>query len=340
MLLRRDADPGSLWHHVCRQQLYGTCVSNRRMLYYRWLQKQSDELSESSKLDMPFGTTPTAVEFVQRHEQAEELVIADATGALNLHRLLPPPSGPGVHVGRLLVHQGCVFDIKAFDGGQRLVSCSEAIGPSMCLWDIERAFASSSLRYEPTGLLRRFSAGHMASIKCLDVNPLTHGSTCIVSGGRDGRICVWDVRGSGCSGSNICGGAPVQQVEGAHANPKALKGRKRRKMGQGWTLGLVPSVTGVSFLGDSNFLASACSARPGILLWDMRNLSQPIPRAFQMANHATPGFPGLSKEAQNCPVRGIASLRFDNTNGNLLALGVDPRAYVYNVNKPVCAHFY
>ncbi|OSX60335.1 hypothetical protein POSPLADRAFT_1047794 [Postia placenta MAD-698-R-SB12] len=187
--------------------------------------------------------------------------------------------------------------------------------------------------------------GHGSTVKCIAWDPLKDGSV-LATGGRDGGICVWDLRaGEGRSrrGSVLDGApepgaiAPIIVIPGAHGldeKPTKPNGRKGK---------LTPaapqrSITSLVYSDDSSPYLVSSGSYDGILRkWDLR-MPTVSKKKSTKASKAPPK-PVCSSGIDPTTVqgtrraRGITSLAPGHgpTAGLLFALGNDSRIHTYSL---------
>ncbi|KAH8106268.1 WD40 repeat-like protein [Cristinia sonorae] len=181
----------------------------------------------------------------------------------------------------------------------------------------------------PTGVtVLHQLTGHTGTVKCVSWDPTRAGSV-LSTGGRDGNICVWDLRVEASLGE--C--APVIKITGAHdeqgqAKPRARKGR----------LAPAPpmrSVTSLVYSPNSpNKLVSSGSVDGILRQWDLlmpdmikRRSSKPK----AVPTHQSSMDPTMYQGTRR--TRGISSLSLGigPSSGYLFASGNDSLVHTYEV---------
>jgi denticleless len=166
--------------------------------------------------------------------------------------------------------------------------------------------------------------GGLATIKSVAWQPA--GETVLATGGRDGRILVWDLRTSHVRGAP----QPVLTFALDKADEKALKlkGKKAK-------LGSAPSrsITGLLWAQGDNYSLTSSGSLDGILRrWDFRLPSNTSVRA----SNPTTTKSELDPTTQHGSLRprGLTSLTAGHgpTAGLLFALGADARVHAYHAS--------
>lgn len=121
-------------------------------------------------------------------------------------------------------HSNGIFDVKwnAFD--TLLATCS--------------GDQSTRVSCPTTGVTTAVLRGHTSTVKCVSWDP-SHQDL-LSTGGRDGKICVWDLRVSGGNRTGVL--SPVMTIQDAHEESAKSKGRGRKK-----ALPLAKSVTNLLY---------------------------------------------------------------------------------------------
>ncbi|KAH8113389.1 WD40 repeat-like protein [Phellopilus nigrolimitatus] len=222
--------------------------SNKSDLY------KCHSLDSGSFLTPPYAC---AYSHASKRGQASALAVATEQGTIDILKTTkrrdwdPEPSRT-----TLQVHNNGIFDIKW--------------SPSDSL--IATASGDRSIRitdpHSPAGTaLHVLSGGHSSTVKCVAWDP-SHNDL-LVSGGRDGSICLWDLRESKRGGLNqdddASGQKPVVTIPYAHETIAGKPAKRGRIL-------LVPkSVTSVLYLPDSpNKIISGGSGDGILRKWDLR----------------------------------------------------------------------
>eukprot|EP00906_Rhabdomonas_costata_P018748 RCo027336 len=173
------------------------------------------------------------------------LAFGEEGGSVSLTWGLPSTRGivsssdSPVTLARWEAHGNAVYDLS-FSGNSdaELLSCSGDM--SVKLWAVERV---------RQGPLRTF-VHHTGSVKSLSTLP---GSSVVASGGREGSVCLWDIRSSGAQ--------PFAVLEAVHSPvssyvPFALRGS-------------VPTLSAQSILAGSSVISSRFLSRISTLEEDI-----------------------------------------------------------------------
>ncbi|KAE8993861.1 hypothetical protein PR001_g20555 [Phytophthora rubi] len=212
----------------------------------------------------------------------------------------------GRRKSRWVGHDNAIFDvIWTQDDAQLLTAAGDL---QVRVWDVETAGISSGK--EVTTL-----RGHEMSVKCVRQAP--DSAHVFASGGRDGKVLLWDMRATG---------KPVSVLENVHAEPTSSRAsspnvsftspiQKRRRRGAAPPTTASPrSVTCVEFGATGNEIITAGAVDAVVKFWDIRRIS---------SSSSTVGR-GKKKAAAKAPVpireiscstregsrRGISSLSF------------------------------
>ncbi|KAI9001274.1 WD40 repeat-like protein [Trametes punicea] len=174
--------------------------------------------------------------------------------------------------------------------------------------------------------------GHEGTVKSIAWDP-AHDSAVLCSGGRDGRICLWDLRAGERSAAGEL--APVLSIpkahdlEGKRARPKA----PRRKVVAGVP---VQGITHLLYTDTHPYgIVSSCSSDGVLNLWDVRlpsnnrrtrskKTANQQPKPVVTSNDATT-YAGSRRG------RGITTLALGSgpTAALVFALGIDSRVHTY-----------
>lgn len=186
---------------------------------------------------------------------------------------------------------------------------------------------------------------HTASVKRIEFQPGS-GSKILASAGRDGTICLWDLR---VKGQPLGGGrrarlhvtemaeelsvlAPVLEIYDAH-NPKPKNKNASQKTKQSTIAGRSDfSITSLSFLDSSrsHLLASASEVDTVIKLWDVR---QSQISARRKGHSQLPV--SMTEEPRSHEIHrkfGINSLALSTDSSRLFALSRDHTVYAYSTS--------
>ncbi|KAK1935630.1 Denticleless [Phytophthora citrophthora] len=168
---------------------------------------------------------------------------------------------------RWMAHHNAVFDvIWTHDDVQILTAAGDL---EIRIWDVERASQSSMTETTPVSTLK----GHDMSVKCVRQAP--DNANVFASGGRDGKVLLWDTRTTG---------KPVASLENVHAEPTSSRAsspnvsftspiQKRRRRGAASSTSSSPrSVTCVEFGSTGKNIATAGAVDAVVKFWDLRRL--------------------------------------------------------------------
>ena len=165
-------------------------------------------------------------------------------------------------------HHKSIFNVEWVSNEERILSSSGDTISS--LWDVE----SHKIIY--------VFSGHFASIKTAKEDPQNPNIFC--SGGRDGRILIYDIRANSGSGAienmdfaiKMMRPVPHAQMifpEGALVS--GTEGEGVRTLKQGSPASLFQSITGLEFFME-NCLLSTQDSCPFISIWDLRKFSSAV----------------------------------------------------------------
>ncbi|KAJ4472242.1 WD40-repeat-containing domain protein [Lentinula aciculospora] len=198
-------------------------------------------------------------------------------------------------------HDNGVYDVKWSASDSRLATCS--------------ADRSIRISCPNTSKLLQILTGHGSSVKRAAWHSSNDSLLC--SGGRDGTICIWDLRIPQSSTS-------VFNIPDAHES-LALKGRRSKQH-------MPKTITNLIFNEDMSLISSGSS--DGVLrCWDLRFVSasgRSLARSKRfIPSLCTPIDPTTSHGSHR--PRGILSLTagIGPSSGLLFALGADSRIHTY-----------
>ncbi|PPQ63968.1 hypothetical protein CVT24_009091 [Panaeolus cyanescens] len=183
-----------------------------------------------------------------------------------------------------------------------------------------------------TGTITHVLKGHTSTVKCATWDP--HHGSILASGGRDGTICIWDVRVGETStrpnGEELCSVAPVITIQGAHEDSLKKTPRARTK-------GTVTPRTITDVLYSelhANQLISSGSFDGILRCWDLR---KPPPKRGRTPKQPRPPMlysSTLDPTSTNSRrPRGICSMASGTgpTAGLIFAIGQDSRIHTYEL---------
>ncbi|TFY78636.1 hypothetical protein EWM64_g5376 [Hericium alpestre] len=211
----------------------------------------------------------------------------------------------------LQVHDNGIFDVQWSPTDAFFATTSG--DQSVCVVDVTAKKVLHVLR------------GHTSTVKCVVWDPAN--TSLLSTGGRDGGICIWDLRVADQS----IGLQPIVTIVGAHGEDAPAKGRGRRPKpntaGRSVTSLLYPE-------GDPYGLISSGTFHGILRYWDLR---QPTgnrkgkakqPKAITQPAHRSEFDPTMLNGSRP---RGITSLVAGSgpTAGLIFGLGIDSRIHTY-----------
>ncbi|KZV69254.1 WD40 repeat-like protein [Peniophora sp. CONT] len=214
-----------------------------------------------------------------------------------------PDRGATVQRLDLPVHGNGIFDVQWSMDDKRLATASAD-------------HTSRVLDVRTGAILAALESGHVATVKTLTWDP-THDSL-LATGGRDGVVCLWDIRTSAEAG-------PAARI--AHAHEELLAPGQRR----GKKKGAPRAVTGLLFSTHApHSLISAGTANGALRLWDLRSCSGTKKRSDREASTPARLSPEDPTARGSALGRGRGLTSLTSGSGNLLyALGCDSRIHAY-----------
>ncbi|KAL4165696.1 hypothetical protein KRP22_014406 [Phytophthora ramorum] len=208
------------------------------------------------------GFLPSGPVFQVAYAHSKSLLVAvDEEGGVGI-----VDAALGRRKSRWTAHHNAIFDaIWTQDATQVLTAAGDL---EIRIWDVETAGCSFLTAATPISTLR----GHDMSVKCVRQAP--DNAHVFASGGRDGRVLLWDSRATG---------KPVSALEDVHAEPTSSRssspnvsfsspGQKRRRRGTAVasTSPSPRSVTCVEFGATGQELITAGAVDAVVKLWDLR----------------------------------------------------------------------
>ncbi|KAI9507689.1 WD40-repeat-containing domain protein, partial [Russula earlei] len=212
------------------------------------------------------------------------------------------------------IHNNGIFDVQWSPDDTFLATCSA--DRTTCITDVATGKTLHRLR------------GHNSTVKTVVWDP--QQASLLSTGGRDGGICVWDLRMAGQSSQGMTSHTSVIVIDSAHGEDKqAGRGGRRR---------VVPSARSVTSLmyaeGLSDRLISSGSFDGMLRLWDLRRLNPPTQAKSRKKRTAQPAAmsafdPTIVEGARRA--RGLASVVAGTgpTHGLLFGLGMDSCVHTY-----------
>ncbi|CAL1701663.1 unnamed protein product [Somion occarium] len=214
-------------------------------------------------------------------------------------------------------YANAIFDVQWSHSDTYLATASAGSSIQISTLDATRCDAKTT----------RVMRGHSGTVKCLAWDP-NYDGTMLCSGGRDGAICLWDLR-QDSSG-------PVVTISDAHENTMKVSRPKPRK---GKLAPAVPlrSITSLIYSECEPHGIISAGSLDGILRhWDLRlpKKSKSTKTRIQ-PTHSSPIDPTTYQGTRRA--RGITSLTPGSgpTAGLLFALGNDSRMHTYYLSSLV-----
>ncbi|KAG6844112.1 hypothetical protein H0H87_009718 [Tephrocybe sp. NHM501043] len=211
------------------------------------------------------------------------------------------------------VHQNGIFDVKWNHDDSRLATCS--------------GDQSTKIVCSTTGQCQYTLRGHASTVKSIAWDP--SNVNLLSTGGRDGGICLWDVRIPGVEQDGAHTLSPVISIPGAHEDSMS-KARRRGKK--------VPaprSVTSLIYPEMGTYGVVSSGSFDGVLkYWDLRlpiltkrSGKRKVPTNLYSSPNDPTTFHGSRRS------RGIVKLSAGTgpTAGLVFGLGADSRIHVYDL---------
>ncbi|KAJ7179370.1 WD40-repeat-containing domain protein [Mycena filopes] len=170
---------------------------------------------------------------------------------------------------------------------------------------------------------------HHGTVKCVSWDP-THPDL-LSTGGRDGLVCIWDLRVGGHQpGQEATGLLPVMTISAAHED---VGPSGKRKTPKGKHAAMPKSVTGLLYSDANPYqLITSGSSDGSLRCWDIRliNRSKSTKSKEPICLLSSPLDPTFSHGSPR--PRGIISLVGGTgpTTGSVFALGADSRIHTYD----------
>ncbi|KAI0772644.1 WD40-repeat-containing domain protein [Irpex lacteus] len=215
-------------------------------------------------------------------------------------------------------HQNGVFDVQWSRDDRQLATVSA--DRSLCISEVSEAEVIPTIRL----------THHTSTVKCVTWDPTRDGDV-LCSGGRDGMICVWDLRvGTGVAGAGV---KPVMVIPKSHDTEK--KATRKGKL----TAPPARGVTSLLFSEHDQYSLVSSGSYDGILRqWDLRYLDtkrrstrkEPTIKNVTTPAHTSSADPTLYRGTRRA--RGITSMTPGSgvTSGLLFALSNDSRIHTYD----------
>ncbi|KAJ7086628.1 WD40-repeat-containing domain protein [Mycena epipterygia] len=211
-------------------------------------------------------------------------------------------------------HANAIFDIK-WNASDTLLATGSG-DRSTQISDIETCSTVQSLR------------GNQSTVKCIAWDP--HHSDLLSTGGRDGLVCIWDIRvGENRGGQESPGLLPVLSISGAH---EYAGSNGKRKMPKGKNAPMPKSITGLLYSDATPYQLLSSGSSDGILrCWDLRlSKKSKSTKAKEPSCLFSSPLDPTAWQASRRP-RGIISLVNGTgpTAGLVFALGADSSIHTY-----------
>ncbi|KAF5364003.1 hypothetical protein D9756_000821 [Leucocoprinus leucothites] len=234
-------------------------------------------------------------------------------------------------------HENGIFDVKWDRTNSHIVTCSG--DQSSRITSVEKNVVTHVLH------------GHTSTVKTASWDPTN--DALLATGGRDGTICLWDLRTS--TSSSTTNGAPVLEpvvvILNAHGSPTAPKPKteakpKARNAKKLTSVPMPKTVTSLLYPESQSYGLVSSSASDGILrFWDLRKPATP-----QRSRSTKSKLPTVLYSTTLDPTtlngskrpRGITSLvqGFGPTSGLVFGLGHDSKIHTYSLPtltaQPAC----
>ncbi|OWZ00092.1 hypothetical protein PHMEG_00028799, partial [Phytophthora megakarya] len=265
--------------------------------------------------DRNTGYLPSGPVFQVAYAHNKNLLVAvDEDGVVGIAE-----TASGRRKSRWMAHHNAIFDgIWTQDDAQLLTAAGDL---EIRIWDVETAGTSSATETKPVAKLK----GHDMSVKCVRQAP--NNAHVFASGGRDGRVLLWDSRATR---------KPVSSLENVHAEPSPSRSsssnvsftsptRKKRRRGAATSSSFSPrSVTCVEFGDAGNEIITAGAVDAVVKIWDIRRLgtNSTSSREKKVAKVPVP-IREISCSSREGARRGISSLMLQEGSGGASRLLVN-----------------
>ncbi|KAG6911732.1 hypothetical protein DXG01_007982 [Tephrocybe rancida] len=216
----------------------------------------------------------------------------------------------------LQIHQNGIFDAKWNADDSLLATCSGDQSTHITCINTKT----------PLYRLR----GHSSTVKCVTWDP--SNTSLLSTGGRDGGICLWDLRVAGIdNGEETTVLSPVIIIPGAHEDSTSRARRRGKKVPAPRT------VTSLLYPGIGTYGLISSGSFDGIIKhWDLRVQGTKTKRAVKPKLPtnvcSSPSDPTLNGSRRP---RGIVKLAAGTgpTTGLVFGLGADSRIHVYDIQS-------
>ncbi|KAF9485426.1 WD40 repeat-like protein [Pholiota conissans] len=216
-------------------------------------------------------------------------------------------------------HHNGVFDVKWSLDDTSLATCS--------------GDQSTRISCTKTGAITHVLRGHNSTVKCVAWD--SSNRSLVATGGRDGAICLWDLRiGERLQGNDLIAVGPVLTIHGAHedtiikSKPKPRKGKQQPTP---------RTITSLLYPDSAPYGLVSSSSSDGILrYWDLRK-----PVTSKKSRSTKPVLPSEVNTSSIDPTslhgskrpRGIITLAQGTgpSAGLIFGIGADSRIHTYDL---------